>query len=71
MNHLEFTKAKQHAREQFGPGTLVCHISAEDLAKVYDEGPLDDMHEDIFYRIQPLGKMRFTMLDETGPYMDT
>jgi hypothetical protein len=80
MNLTEFHDAKTAARRRFGPGTLICYIGADALERlrheqdrghyIGDEIP-EDLHADVIFRIQPFGPVRFALLDEEGPFVDT
>jgi hypothetical protein len=79
MTLADFAEKKNAAKRAFGPGKLICYISAEALAMlehetdhghyIPDQQP-EELHSDIIFRIQPYGPMRFGLLDESGPYVD-
>lgn len=78
MTHTDFSDLKAKARQELGPGTLICNLSEENLREIRRSAyalttyksqetyniPQDMMH-DVIFHIKPVNDVTFELLKET------
>lgn len=73
MRYDEFAALKDAARKEFGPGTLICYLSAETLQKIQTSilehgADLIELSQGVVFRLDDSPGVRFFLKEERkGP----